>query len=55
MEYLPILKTIVAIICVVVIGFFFLKKITGCIGRILLTAILLAVLLWALRWLGWIS
>lgn len=51
---MEIIKTIVAIVCVVLIGLFFLKKITGCIGRILLTAILLAILVASLQFLGWI-
>lgn len=48
------IKTILAIIVVVAIGFFFLKKITSCLIRIVITVVLLAILCGALRYLGMI-
>lgn len=46
------IKTILAIIVVVVIGFIFLKKITSCLIRIIVTVVMLAILCAALSYLG---
>lgn len=46
--------TILAIIAVVVIGFFFLKRIVSCLWRIVVTVVLLAILGAALNYLGMI-
>lgn len=45
-------KTILAIIVVVLIGFFFLKRIASCLWRFIVTVVLLVILYVALQYLG---
>lgn len=46
------IKIILAVIAVVVIGFFFVKRIVSCLWRVVVTIVMLAVLYAALTYLG---